>query len=116
MTRSVTTPAAARNSPSPPPQWEYSPAPESAAIGRIRDRYQMYIGGRFVDGRGEDVKTINPATEEALAAVSTASIADVDDAVTAARTAYQQTWSRISGAERGKYLFRIARGIAERAR
>jgi aldehyde dehydrogenase (NAD+) len=116
MTKSVTTPAAARNSPSPPPQWEYSPAPESAAIGRIRDRYQMYIGGRFVDGRGEDVKTINPATEEALAAVSTASIADVDDAVTAARTAYQQTWSRISGAERGKYLFRIARGIAERAR
>src|SRR5450755_2391001 len=116
MTKSVTTPAAARNSPSPLPQWEYSPAPESAAIGRIRDRYQMYIGGRFVDGRGDDVKTINPGTEEALASVSTASIADVDDAVTAARTAYEQTWSRISGAERGKYLFRIARGIAERAR
>jgi aldehyde dehydrogenase (NAD+) len=76
----------------------------------------MYVGGRFVDGRGDDVKTINPGTEEALASVSTASIADVDDAVAAARTAYEQTWSRISGAERGKYLFRIARGIAERAR
>jgi len=97
-------------------EWDYAPAPESAAIGRIRDRYQMYVGGRCVDGRGDDVKTINPGTEEALASVSTASIADVDDAVAAARTAYEQTWSRMSGTERGKYLFRIARGIAERAR
>src|SRR5664280_519127 len=78
-------------------EWDYAPAPESAAIGRIRDRYQMYVGGRFVDGRGDDVKTINPGTEEALASVSTASIADVDDAVAAARTAYEQTWSRMSG-------------------
>jgi len=96
--------------------WEYAAAPESAAIGRLRDRYQMFVGGRFVDGRGDDVKTINPATEEPLAAVSTAGAADVDDAVAAARTAYDGTWSRISPAERGKYLYRIARGIAERAR
>jgi aldehyde dehydrogenase (NAD+) len=104
------------SSTSTPIDWDYAPAPESAAIGRVRDRYQMYVGGRFVDGRGDDVKTINPGTEEALASVSTAAVADVDDAVAAARTAYEQTWSRISGAERGKYLFRIARGIAERAR
>ncbi len=96
--------------------WDYAPAPESAAIGRLRDRYQMYVGGRFVDGRGDDVKTINPATEEPLAAVTTASTADVDDAVRAARSAYDDVWSRISPAERGKYLYRIARGIAERAR
>ena len=96
--------------------WDYAPAPESAAIGRLQDRYQLYIGGRFVDGRGDDVKSINPATEEALASVSTASTADVDDAVAAARTAYEQVWSQISPAERGKYLYRIARGIAERAR
>ena len=104
------------SSTSTPIDWDYAPAPESAAIGRVRDRYQMYVGGRFVDGRGDDVKTINPGTEEALASVSTAAVADVDDAVAAARTAYEQNWSRISGAERGKYLFRIARGIAERAR
>ncbi len=96
--------------------WDYAPAPESAAIGRVRDRYQMYVGGRFVDGRGDDVKTVNPATEEPLAAVTTASTADVDDAVRAARSAYDVLWSRISPAERGKYLYRIARGIAERAR
>jgi aldehyde dehydrogenase (NAD+) len=45
------------------PVWEYAPAPESAAIGRIKPRYQMFVGGRFVDGRGGDVPTINPATE-----------------------------------------------------
>jgi aldehyde dehydrogenase (NAD+) len=96
--------------------WEYAPAPESAAIGRIRERYQMFSGGRFVDGRGDDLVTLNPATEAPLASVSTASTADVDDAVRGARTAYDQVWSKLSGAERGKYLFRIARGIAERAR
>ena len=96
--------------------WDYAPAPESAAIGRLRDRYQMFVGGRFVDGRGDDIKTVNPATEEPLAAVSTAGSGDVDDAVRAARTAYDEIWSRISPAERGKYLYRIARGIAERAR
>jgi len=42
--------------------WDYAPAPESAAIGRLQDRYQLYVGGRFVDGRGDDVKSINPAT------------------------------------------------------
>src|SRR6476661_5875514 len=96
--------------------WDYEPAPESAAIGRLRDRYQMFVGGRFVDGRGDDIKTINPATEEPLAAVSTAGTADVDDAVRAARSAYDDVWSRISPTERAKYLYRIARGIAERAR
>ena len=96
--------------------WEYAPAPESAAIGRIQDRYQLYSGGRFIDGRGDDLKTLNPATAEPLAVVSTASVQDVDDAVGHARKAFDGRWSRLSGAERGKYLFRIARGIAERAR
>ncbi len=99
-----------------PFDWEYAPAPESAAIGRVRERYQMFIGGRFVDGRGDDVKTINPATEEAIAAVSTANSADVDDAVAAARTAYETVWAPMPAAARGKYLYRIARGMAERAR
>src|SRR4051812_16283224 len=76
----------------------------------------MFVGGEFVDGRGNDLTTLNPATAEPLATVSTASAADVDDAVKRARRAYQDSWSRLSGAERGKYIFRIARGIAERAR
>ena len=54
--------------------WEYAPAPESAAIGRVRDRYQMFTGGAFVDGRGDDLTTLNPATAQPLSVVSTASV------------------------------------------
>jgi len=96
--------------------WEYAPAPESAAIGRIKPRYQMFVDGAFRDGRGTDLVTLNPGTGEQLSTVSTASVEDVDDAVAAARQAYDKYWSKLTGAERGKYLFRIARGIAERAR
>ena len=97
-------------------RWEYAPAPESAAIARLRDRYLPFVGGEFVEGRGDDLDTINPGTGDVLATVSTASIADVDDAVGTARKAYDKVWSKLSGAERGKFLFRIARGIAERSR
>ncbi|MDQ6822456.1 MAG: aldehyde dehydrogenase family protein, partial [Actinomycetota bacterium] len=45
-----------------------------------------------------------------------ANAADVDDAVRAARAAFEGPWSRMSGAERGKYLFRIARAVQERGR
>ena len=96
--------------------WEYAPAPENSEIARLRPSYQMFVNGEFVDGAGEPLKTINPATEEVLAEVATASPADVDTAVRAARRAYEQTWSRMPGAERAKYLYRIARMVQERAR
>jgi len=76
----------------------------------------MFVGGEFVDGQGEDLTTINPATAQPLATVSTASTADVDIAVQQARDAFDGSWSRLSGADRGRFLFRIARGIAERSR
>jgi len=60
--------------------------------------------------------TINPATEETLARVALAGQADVDRAVTAARAAYEQVWGPMPGAERAKYLYRIARILQERAR
>ncbi len=101
---------------STPFEWEYAPAPESPAIGRVKERYQMFVGGKFVDGSGDDLKTINPATEAGLSVVSTASATDVDTTVSVARKAYDDVWSTMPGAERGKYLFRIARGIAERSR
>src|SRR5690349_21797066 len=94
--------------------WDYAPAPESAAIGAVKDRYLPYIDGTFVEGRGDDLVTLNPATGERLSTVSTVDGGDLDRAVAAARRAYEQVWSPMSGAERGKYLFRIARGIAER--
>ncbi len=98
------------------PSWEYAPALESTSIARVQDRYLPFVGGEFVEGTGEDLDTINPGTGEVLATVSTAGTADVDRAIASARKAYDNVWSKVSGAERGKYLFRIARGIAERAR
>ncbi len=99
------------------PRFEYAPAPESRSVVDIASSYGLFIGGEFVDpADGTSFKTINPATEEKLADVAEASAADVDRAVRAARRAYDRTWSRLSGAERGKYLFRIARIMAERAR
>ncbi|GAB3499653.1 aldehyde dehydrogenase family protein [Flexivirga lutea] len=99
------------------PKFEYAPAPESRSVVDIASSYGLFIGGEFVDAaEGTSFKTVNPATEEKLADVSEASAADVDRAVRAARRAYDRSWSRLSGAERGKYLFRIARILAERAR
>ena len=96
--------------------WNYAPAPESSAIAAIKDRYLPFIDGTFVEGGGPDLDTLNPGTGERLSTVSTVNAADIDRVVTAARRAYEKVWSPMSGAERGKYLFRIARGIAERAR
>ncbi|HEY0449909.1 aldehyde dehydrogenase family protein, partial [Actinophytocola sp.] len=96
--------------------WEYAPAPESRDIANLKPSYRMFLDGEFVEGGGEPLKTINPATEEVLAEVSTAAPSDVDKAVKAARRAYDRVWGRMPGAERAKYIFRIARMIAERSR
>ena len=95
--------------------FEYAPAPESRAIVRIKPKYGHFIGGNFVAG-SKHFPTINPATEEVLSQVALAGKAEVDAAVKAARKAYTSTWSKMSGKERGKYLFRIARIMQERAR
>ncbi|MQA61916.1 MAG: aldehyde dehydrogenase family protein [Actinophytocola sp.] len=98
------------------PVFDYAPAPENRDIANLKPYYRPFIGGEFVDGGGEPLKTVNPGTGEALAEVSTVSETDVDSAVKAARTAYERVWRRMPGAERGKYLFRLARLIQERAR
>lgn len=95
--------------------FEYAPAPESRAVVDIKPSYGLFIDGEFVDGRGSSFKTVNPATEETLAEVAEANEADVDLAVRAARKAFRG-WSRMPGAERAKYIYRIARIIQERAR
>jgi aldehyde dehydrogenase (NAD+) len=98
-------------------KFEYAPAPESRDVVALRESYGLFIDGDFVPGKGDGVfKTISPATEEVLAEVTEASPADVDRAVSAARRAYEKTWSVMPGRERAKYLFRIARIIQERAR
>ncbi|XVQ86841.1 aldehyde dehydrogenase family protein [Microbispora siamensis] len=96
--------------------FEYAPAPESRDIVDIRPSYGLFIDGEWVEPQGEERhKTVNPATEEVLAEVAWAGEADVDRAVQAAAKAFP-VWSAMPGAERAKYLFRIARIIQERAR
>ncbi len=95
---------------------EYAPAPESRSILSLKESYGLFIDGEFVDGSGDPFTTISPATEERIAEIAAGSAADVDRAVAAARRAYDTTWSRMRGSDRGKYLFRIARLVQERAR
>jgi aldehyde dehydrogenase (NAD+) len=96
--------------------WDYSPAPESVNPG-LRAEYGLFIGGKWLRAvSGKTFPTINPATEEPLAAVADGAAEDIDLAVRAARQAYDRVWSKMPGAERGKYLFRIARILQEKAR
>src|SRR6187455_1398739 len=95
---------------------DYAPAPESRSILNLREEYGLFIDGEFRPGTGESFATISPADESHIATISAASEADVDAAVVAARRAFDKTWSKMSGRDRGKYLFRIARLVQERAR
>ncbi|TFD48843.1 aldehyde dehydrogenase family protein [Cryobacterium frigoriphilum] len=94
----------------------YAPAPESTALLNLKPDYGLFINGDFQPGNGTPFQTISPATEKQIAMIASANEADVDTAVAAARRAYDRTWSRMSGSDRGKYLFRIARLMQERAR
>ncbi|MGR6965970.1 aldehyde dehydrogenase family protein [Geodermatophilus sp. URMC 61] len=96
--------------------FEYAPAPESRSIVDVAPSYGLFVDGEFVDGSGTPLKTVNPATEEVLSEVATATDADVDRAVRAARRAFTRVWGPMRPADRGKYLFRIARLLQERAR
>ena len=97
--------------------WDLVAAPESTDHIKLDRQYGLFIDGQFVDSESQEkFSSINPATEKPLAELSEASQTDVDRAVKAARKAYTKTWSKMPGRERGKYIFRIARLIQERAR
>ncbi len=95
--------------------WTYAPAPESRDVVQLRDRYGLFVGGEWLEPR-ETYTTISPADESALAEVGQATPEEVDAAVRAARKAFDDGWSALPGAERAKYLFRIARVLQERSR
>lgn len=96
--------------------WSYAAAPESTDHIAIKDQYELFINGSFVPPSNNTYfKTVNPANHELIAKVAEASVDDVDKAVSAAEKAFKK-WAALSGKERGKYIFRIARLLQERAR
>ena len=96
--------------------WNYAAAPENTAHIKLKKKYDLFIGGDFVKPLSKKYfDTVNPANGEQIAKVAEANKQDVDRAVKAARKAFK-SWSKLSVKERGKYIFRIARMMQERAR
>ena len=97
--------------------WQYDPAPESASAACIYAQYELFIDGKWQKPQGGTYfDTINPANEQTLSKVAQADTNDVNKAVRAARNAYDKVWKKMAPAERGKYIFRIARIMQEKAR
>src|SRR5450432_96770 len=98
-------------------RWAYAPALEQNDYIKIKPRYQLFIDGKFrAPHSGKHFDSINPATEKKLAEIAEGDAHDVDLAVKAARRAHDNVWSKMPGRERGKYLYRIARLVQEKAR
>ena len=97
--------------------WDYAPSPESTSHIQLKKQYDLFIGGKFVKPNSKKYfDSINPATEAKLAEIAEADEKDVDKAVKAARNAYEKVWKKLPAKERGKYIYRIARLMQERAR
>jgi acyl-CoA reductase-like NAD-dependent aldehyde dehydrogenase len=76
---------------------------------------KLWLGGEWVEPEGGKTFTsVNPATEEAICEVASASAADVDRAVEAARGALEGDWAKTSARERGKLIWRLADALEER--
>ncbi len=97
--------------------WALAPAPESKDHFKLKEQYELFIGGKWVKPKsGKYFDTINPANEQKLARIAEANAADVDAAVKSARKAFEGPWGKMPASERAKYIFRIARLMQEKAR
>ena len=97
--------------------WDYVSALEQKSSINIKERCNLFIGGKFVKpSSGKYFDTINPATEERVSKIAYGNNIDIDLAVKSARNAYLNTWSKVSPSEKSKYIYRIARLMQERAR
>ncbi|QPC84084.1 aldehyde dehydrogenase family protein [Phototrophicus methaneseepsis] len=100
---------------------DYGPAPESADAAKAwladhHEQFDLFIGGKWqAPEAGAYLDVHNPATGEMLAQVADAAEADIDKAVKAARKA-QKDWAALSGHQRARYLYALARNIQKHAR
>ncbi|AAW42914.1 hypothetical protein CNBD4300 [Cryptococcus deneoformans B-3501A] len=84
----------------------------SATVAEVTFNTGLYINGLWKNGRGEPLLSVNPATEEVIAEVQTASKEDVDEAVKAARHCFETAWgTEVSSQLRGQLLFKLADGM-----
>src|SRR5580700_57640 len=77
--------------------------------------YQAYINGQWVpSSTGETFPVYDPSTEAVIAQVASASVADVDSAVKAARAAFDSgPWPQTTAQDRGRVLFKLAEKIRQ---
>jgi aldehyde dehydrogenase (NAD+) len=99
---------------------DYGPSPEGNAhvmdwLSAHGGRFGHFIAGKYTAPSATLFDVSNPATGEVLAKVSQGTGRDADQAVAAARKAFK-TWSRLSGFERAKHLYALARHIQKRER
>ncbi|EEW25174.1 aldehyde dehydrogenase family protein [Rhodobacter ferrooxidans] len=98
----------------------YGPAPESAAevlewIASHGGRFGHWIDGGFADLGDRGFTSFNPATGQPLAEVAQGTDASLDVAIAAARRA-QPKWAKLSGHQRAKHLYALARLVQKHAR
>ncbi|MCF6302072.1 MAG: aldehyde dehydrogenase family protein [Devosiaceae bacterium] len=98
---------------------DYGPAPEAPEMANAwldanGQKFGHFIAGEFLKTT-KTFASINPATEQELAQISEGSKSDIDRAVKAARTAFPK-WQALSGFERAKFLYALARQIQKHAR
>src|SRR5690606_2677995 len=87
----------------------------AASDGSDVRRYDLFIDGKFVPAAsGRTFTSTNPANGEVVCEVAEGDAADIDRAVVAARACYENVWSQMPVAERGKLLLRVAARLQER--
>lgn len=98
---------------------DYGPAPEDAGVvrdwlARHEHGFGHFIGGAFTRP-GATFPVANPATGKEIARVTQGTAEDVGAAIRAARAA-QPKWAALSGHERAKHLYALARHVQQHAR
>src|SRR5436305_1407974 len=86
-----------------------------ATATQVQARDKIFIGGKWVEPSGADpIEVVNATTEEVMGTIPGCTPVDVDNAVAAARDAFE-SWSQTSREERARYIAAIAEGLNERA-
>jgi len=80
-----------------------------AAMFGLKDEYRHFINGQWQAGSGDYIDVVNPARDEILARVPAAGQREIDAAVAAARAQFDGgAWSKLSGAQRGALIYKLA--------